>query len=89
MLHRERAADAAHAVVQAVALAPPVDAERPQRLEHALDIVRHEQVADVGLARGERGEQQHAIGDALRAGQAHGTSGAQHWGQIEKFHHDL
>ena len=88
-LDRERAAHAAYAIVEALALAHPGHAERAQRLEHALDVVGHEQIADVGLAFGKRGEQQHAVRDALRAGQTDRTGSAQHRGQIEKFHHGL
>ena len=46
-----------------ITLAPPVDAERAQGLKHALDIVGQQQIADVGLAFGKRGEQ--AVQDNL------------------------
>jgi hypothetical protein len=43
------------------------------------------QVADFGFAVSQRGEQQHAVGDAFRARQAHCAGCGQQLGNIEKF----
>jgi hypothetical protein len=39
--------------------------QRLQGFEHALGIVRGEQIADLGLTIGQRRQQQHAVGDTL------------------------
>ena len=46
-------------------------ADLAQRGQHHLGVVRVEQVVDLGRALAQAGEQQHAVGDALRAGQPH------------------
>ncbi|MCY1240214.1 hypothetical protein D9M72_530500 [compost metagenome] len=73
-LVREIAAGAGDNVV--VAFLPPRHAERAQRLQHHAGVVGIEQIAHAGLARGQCGQQQHAVGDALGARQPDGAVGA-------------
>jgi hypothetical protein len=62
------------------------DTKCAQRVEHALCVIGLKHVMDVRFTRGERREQQDAIGNTLGAGQpdaaAHGADGS----EIKKFH---
>ena len=60
-------------------------AERAQGFMHARGIVGFEQVADLGVAPGQRGEQQHPVGNALRAGQADAAPRGQQFRQVDRF----
>ena len=61
------------------------DAKRPQGIEHALGIIRSQQVAHLGFTFGQRGKQQDAVGNAFRAGQANRSGGGNQLGKIEEF----
>jgi len=65
----ERPADTLH--LDAAGVLGERDPEARKRLAHDASVFGVEQSGDVGLALGERGEQENAIGDALRARQAH------------------
>ena len=59
-------------------------------VEITLNVMRRfgvEQPADLGLALGERGEEQDAIGDALRAGQPHRAGDAAHRRKVQGLPH--
>ena len=59
------------------------NAQSAQRLAHHPRIVGVEQAADFGLALRQRREQQNAVGNALRAGQAHRAGRAARRLQLE------
>ncbi len=61
-------------------------AERSKRVEHDARIVGIEQVRDRRLAFGQRGQQQHAVGDALGAGQSNRAVSAGKRSKIEVVH---
>jgi hypothetical protein len=46
-------------------------AQLAQRLQHDARVVGVQQVVHLGAAFAQRGQQQHAVGDAFGAGQAH------------------
>src|SRR6185295_8801962 len=81
VFHRERAAHATHL------LSGKLRAQFLQRLAHHPRVVGVEEARDLGLAFGERREEQHAVGDALRAGQAHRAARAARGLQLEDFSH--
>src|SRR5260221_4795226 len=63
------------------------DPEPRESLTHDLGVVGVEQAADLGFALRERGKQQDAVGDALRARQAYRAGGAARRLQLEDFSH--
>jgi hypothetical protein len=86
--HRKAAAAAGDAP-GAVVLFLDLHAQGLQGFEHARRIVGHEQVAHFGAAFGQGGEQQDAVGDAFRTGQADGAARRDHLGQINEFHAEI
>ena len=62
------------------------NAKAGKRVAHHLGVVGVEQAADLGLALGQRGEQQDAVGDALRAGEPHRAGGAALGFEPKRFH---
>ncbi len=61
--------------------------ETLQRLAHDARVLGVEKPAGLRLARGERGEQQHAVREALGARQAHGTARPARGFQLEDVSH--
>src|SRR5207248_3376975 len=61
--------------------------EQAKRVDHDARVVGIEQAMDLSFAVGERGEQQHAVRDALRARQPHASGGAARRPQLERFSH--
>src|SRR5581483_6250023 len=59
------------------------DTERLERLQHAFGVVRNQEVLDSGRPLAQSGEQQGAVGDALRPRQAHRAGGAVQGSEIE------
>ena len=70
--------------VQHAAVATQAAAQRGQGIEHHARVVAVEQVVDGGRPAGQTGEQQHAVGDALGAGQAHAAGGTAERRQVEE-----
>jgi hypothetical protein len=68
------------------ALVLPVDAQLAQRAQHDLGVVGFEHVAHPRLAARERGEQQHAVGDALRPRERNAPADAPDRLQLEMVH---
>ena len=85
LLDRERAADTRDGVVVRIALPGYAHTERAQRVEHHAGVVGIEQRAHLRRAGSQRGEQQHAVGNALGAGQLHGAVRMACGRQIKKF----
>jgi hypothetical protein len=56
-----------------------------QAVQHALGIVRMQQIAHVSHAFGQCSQQQHAIGDALGTGQTHCAVRGHQGREIEEF----
>ena len=81
LLDRERPADARHGVVHSNETPRRESASRMTRVSSASS-----RPSDLGLALGERGKEQHAVGDALRAGQPHRARGAARRLQLERIH---
>ena len=82
LLHGERTSRAGY-FVAVVAQVAPVDAERPQRVEHHLRVVRFEQSGQCGRVMGECGQQQRAIRNAFRAGKRNSALCAVGWSKRE------
>jgi hypothetical protein len=58
-----------------------------QGIEHHERVVGVEQVTDFGRAFGQRGQQQHAVGNAFRTRQADGAGSPRQRGQGQAAHH--
>ena len=87
---REHAAAAFHVVhlvrrgrVARQFILRPFDAQRRQGRQHDEGVVGGEQVDDFRRAPGQRGQQQHAVGNAFRAGQTHRAFDVHHRLQID------
>jgi hypothetical protein len=78
----KHAADARH--VQHGAVATQAAAERLEGGQHHAGVVGIEQVVHRRRAGGQAGQQQHAVGDALRAGQAHAAGGRAQGRDVEE-----
>src|SRR3954468_14297304 len=63
------------------------DTQTRERFAHYAGVVRVEEPPHLGLAGGERGEKEDAIGDAFRAGQAHRAAHRVRRLQVEDFSH--
>jgi hypothetical protein len=83
-LDRQGTCQAAHAHAVA-AKALDAAAQSLERGQHHAGVVGVEQVVDVGLARAQGRQQQHAVGDALGAGQGHAAAGAAQRRQVEEM----
>ena len=59
-------------------------AQLAQGLQHHAGVVRVQQVVDHRGAFAQGREQQHAVGNALGAGQGDGARGTGEWGQVQK-----
>ena len=81
LAHRQLGAQALHAQV-AVGLGLDRAAQLSQGLEHHARVVRVQQVDDFGLAFAQGREQEHAVGNAFGAGQAHGAPGVGQCGDV-------
>ena len=79
---RARAAEAVND--DGIAFTPDAAAQRPQSVQHDGGVVGRQQVAHDVLPSLKRRQQQHADGDALGAGQAHGACGAAQRRQVEE-----
>ena len=69
--HREAATRAVHDRTTRCAIATDAHAQRRERVEHAVGVVGLEQALHAGAALRQRGEQQHAVADALGTRQRH------------------
>lgn len=83
---RPAAVTAFDAESPAVCLLRQVDAQLLQGLQHAVGIVGLKHAMNQGLAGGEGGEQQHAVGNAFGAGQGNRAAQGGARGEIEEFH---
>src|SRR5260221_3330807 len=85
LLLGERSADAAH--LDAGSVLGQRHAEARERFAHDARVLGVEQSLHLRFALGQRGEQEDAVGDALRAGQAHAAACAARRLQLEDFSH--
>ncbi len=83
VLDRKGAADALDPVVVGAFVTGPVHAQMFQGLQHHAGVVGIEQRLHFGRAFGQGGQQQNAVGYALRAGQAHRAASTMGGGQVD------
>src|SRR5207249_7471580 len=67
-------------------IALDADAQKLEGVQHRAGVVGIQQILDARLALRQRGEQEHAVGDALRSGHFHRALGPRDRIEIEEFH---
>ena len=83
LMHRRFAVDPEHGVIPGFTLLRPTHTQQMQRIQHHESIVRRQQIQYLSGAAGQRGQQQGAVGNTLRAGQPHRALRAHRGCQIE------